>query len=143
MLDFSDHEAFEAREDYALLKSLFKKKNNVEGISRKMSQESRRLMKVLSTKHSTFQAGWAPRKALANDLGLKSKISVNRLDIDDYFIWTWLSTLSYEETSDKRKIFGRSLILEFEFDGFKKWVVFQESDLVLEHMLNEQKRSQQ
>lgn len=140
MLDFSDHEAFEAREDYALLKSLFKKKNNVEGISRKMSQESRRLMKVLSTKHSTFQAGWAPRKALANDLGLKSKISVNRLDIDDYFIWTWLSTLSYEETSDKRKIFGRSLILEFEFDGFKKWVVFQELDLVLEHMLNEQKK---
>lgn len=140
MLNFDHHDAFEAREDYALLKSLFKKKNNVEGISRKMSQESRRLMKEMSTKHSTFQAGWAPRKALPNDLNLRSKIDVKRIDIDDYFIWTWLSTLSYEQTSEKKKIFGRSLILEFEFDGFKKWVVFQESDLVLEHIIDEERQ---
>ena len=133
LLDFSDYDAFEAREDYALLKSLFKKKNNIEGISRKMSQESRRLMKLLSTKHSTFQAGWARRKCLENVQELKEYIKVKRVDIDDYFIWAWLSTLSYEETPDKRKIFGRSLILEFEFDGFKKWVAFQESDIVLNY----------
>ena len=133
LLDFSDYDAFEAREDYALLKSLFKRKNNIEGISRKMSQESRRLMKLLSTKHSTFQAGWARRKCLENVQELKEYIKVKRVDIDDYFIWAWLSTLSYEETPDKRKIFGRTLILEFEFDGFKKWVAFQESDIVLNY----------
>ena len=98
-----------------------------------MSQESRRLMKLLSTKHSTFQAGWARRKCLENVQELKEYIKVKRVDIDDYFIWAWLSTLSYEETPDKRKIFGRSLILEFEFDGFKKWVAFQESDIVLNY----------
>jgi len=133
LLDFSDYDAFEAREDYALLKSLFKKKKNVEGISRKMSQESRRLMKAMSTKHSTFQAGWAPRKCLENINQLEENIQVKRVDIDDYFIWTWLSSLSYEETSEKKKIFGRSVILEFEFDGFKKWVCFQESDITLDY----------
>lgn len=140
LLDFTDHDAFQAREDYALLKSLFKKKNNVEGISRKMSQESRRLMKLMSTKHSTFQAGWAPRKCLPNESHLKEKIEVSRVDIDDYFIWAWLSTLSYEQTSDKKKTFGRSLILEFEFDGFKKWVLFQESDIVLESRKRQRQR---
>ncbi|CAI4065087.1 hypothetical protein SUVZ_08G2200 [Saccharomyces uvarum] len=133
LLDFTDHDAFEAREDYALLKSLFRKKNTVEGISRKMSQESRRLMKVMSTKHSTFQAGWAPRKCIENIPHLKEYIEVKRLDIDDYFIWTWLSSLSFEQTSEKKKIFGRSVILEFEFDGFKKWVVFQECDITLDY----------
>ena len=133
LLDFSDYDAFEAREDYALLKSLFKKKNNVEGISRKMSQESRRLMKAMSTKHSTFQAGWAPRSCVENVNNLEENIQVKRVDIDDYFIWTWLSSLSYEETSEKKKIFGRSVILEFEFDGFKKWVCFQESDITLDY----------
>ncbi|QHS76286.1 Msb1p [Saccharomyces paradoxus] len=133
LLDFTDHDAFEAREDYALLKSLFRKKNTVEGISRKMSQESRRLMKAMSTKHSTFQPGWAPRKCIENVSHLKECIEVKRLDIDDYFIWTWLSSLSFEQTSEKKKIFGRSIILEFEFDGFKKWVVFQECDVTLDY----------
>lgn len=138
LLDFENYNGFEAREDYALLKSLFKKKNNIEGISRKMSGESKRLMKLMSTKHSTFQAGWAPRRCLENTLHLEEAIEVSRIDIDDYFIWTWLSTLSYEQTSDKRKLFGRSLILEFEFDGFKKWVVFQECDITVEHNKDDQ-----
>ena len=142
-LDFSNHDAFEAREDYALLKSLFKKKNNVEGISRKMSQESRRLMKEMSTKHSTFQAGWAQRKCVPNYENLPEDITVKRVDIDDYFIWTWLSTLSYEQTSERKKIFGRSLILEFEFDGFKKWVLFQESDVVLAEQKSAPKNKQE
>lgn len=107
LLDFSDHDAFEAREDYALLKSLFRKKNTVEGISRKMSQESRRLMKAMSTKHSTFQPGWAPRKCIENISHLKECIEVKRLDIDDYFIWTWLSSLSFEQTSEKEKNFWK------------------------------------
>lgn len=140
LLDFTDHDAFQAREDFALLKSLFKKKNNVEGISRKMSQESRRLMKLMSTKHSTFQAGWATRKCLPNESHLKENIEVSRVEIDDYFIWAWLSTLSYEQTSEKKKMFGRSLILEFEFDGFKKWVMFQECDITLESKKRQMQR---
>ena len=143
LLDFSNQDAFEAREDYALLKSLFKKKNNVEGISRKMSQESRRLMKIMSTKHSTFQAGWAPRRCMNNIFDLKENIQIQRVDIDDYFIWTWLSSLSYEETSEKKKIFGRSLILEFEFDGFKKWVIFEECDITLHYKSTSQLKRKQ
>ncbi|QLL35009.1 hypothetical protein HG536_0H03850 [Torulaspora globosa] len=140
LLDFSKYDAFQAREDYALLKSLFKKSNQVEGISRKMSQESRRLMKLMSTKHSTFQAGWSKRKCLPNEAKLPESIEVKRVDIDDFFIWAWLSTLSYEQTSSKRNLFGRSLILEFEFDGFKKWVLFQECDITLESRKHQRQR---
>lgn len=140
LFDFSKYDAFQAREDYALLKSLFKKSNQVEGISRKMSQESRRLMKLMSTKHSTFQAGWSKRKCLPNEAKLPESIEVKRVDIDDFFIWAWLSTLSYEQTSSKRNLFGRSLILEFEFDGFKKWVLFQECDITLESRKRQRQR---
>ncbi|QLQ82131.1 hypothetical protein HG537_0G03860 [Torulaspora globosa] len=140
LLDFSKCDAFQAREDYALLKSLFKKSNQVEGISRKMSQESRRLMKLMSTKHSTFQAGWSKRKCLPNEAKLPESIEVKRVDIDDFFIWAWLSTLSYEQTSSKKNLFGRSLILEFEFDGFKKWVLFQECDITLESRKRQRQR---
>ncbi|EDO17080.1 hypothetical protein Kpol_530p50 [Vanderwaltozyma polyspora DSM 70294] len=132
LLDFNDHNSFEAREDYALLKSLFNKKHNIEGISRKMSQESRRIMKLIQTKHSTFQAGWGKRSCSPDSSkSLKENIEVSRVDIDDYFIWTWLSSLSNEQTSEKKRLFGRSLIIEFEFDGLKKWVVFQECDINL------------
>ncbi|CUS21252.1 LAQU0S02e09494g1_1 [Lachancea quebecensis] len=135
LFDFSNYNAFEAREDYALLKSLFKRRKNIDGISHKMSKESRRIMKEISTKHSTFQAGWAFQKCVPPDEGktkLETHLEMGRVDIDDYFIWAWLSTLSHEQTSDKKKLFGRSLILEFEFDGFKKWVIIEECDLNLE-----------
>ncbi|SCU78204.1 LADA_0A04412g1_1 [Lachancea dasiensis] len=135
LFDFANHDAFAAREDYALLKSLFKKKKNIEGISRKMSKESRRLMKEMSTKHSTFQAGWASQTCISSagaSKGPSEHLQMSRVNIDDYFIWAWLSSLSHEQTSRKRKIFGRSLILEFEFDGFKKWMVIEESDLNVE-----------
>ncbi|SCV00665.1 LAMI_0G06546g1_1 [Lachancea mirantina] len=132
LLDFTNYDAFEAREDYALLKSLFKKNRNIEVISHKMSQESKRLMKEMSTKHSTFQAGWAKRRCVKSMSEKRTSfVEVKRVEIDDYFIWAWLSTLSYEQTSEKRKTFGRSLILEFEFDGFKKWVILEECDLIL------------
>lgn len=139
LFDFSKHENFKAREDYALLKSLFKKKNNIEGITHKMSRESRRIMKEISTKHSTFQAGWASQSCISPEEGVPLKgsyLEMGRVDIDDYFIWAWLSSLSHEQTSAKRKLFGRSLVLEFEFDGFKKWVVLEECDLNLEIKLH-------
>ena len=134
LMDFDEPEKFETREDFALLKSLFKKKKNIEGISSKMSKESKRLMKCMSTKHSTFQAGWSKGRNLpsSNPDLIEESISISRVDIDDYFIWAWLSTLSYEQTSQKRKMFGRSLILEFEFDGFKKWLILEECDAVFE-----------
>ncbi|BAO37854.1 rhoGAP_fMSB1 [Kluyveromyces marxianus DMKU3-1042] len=133
LMSFDEPENFVTREDYALLKSLFKKKDNTGGISSKMSKESKRLMKCMSTKHSTFQAGWGKRKNLSvpNSKVIKDSLSISRVDIDDYFIWAWLSTLSYEQTTQKRRLFGRSLILEFEFDGFKKWLILEESDAML------------
>ncbi|AGO10137.1 AaceriAAR145Wp [[Ashbya] aceris (nom. inval.)] len=121
-------------EDYALLHSLFMRKNQVNVISRKMTGETRRLLKEMSTKHSTFQAGWGSRNPMANKFNLAESISWTRTELSDYFIWAWMSTLSHEQTSSKRKIFGRSFIAELELDGFKKCIIVEESDITLERM---------
>ncbi|KAL6939487.1 hypothetical protein ACO0RG_003328 [Hanseniaspora osmophila] len=132
------------KQDYMVLKNLFKTSSSsnskvVENISKKMSKQSKKLMKEMTTKHSTFQAGWASnRKCLPVSTMNPSKdyLKTGICEIDDYFIWTWMSSISNEQTSMKRKIFGRSLILEFEFDGFKKWVIFEECDSTIELLKN-------
>ncbi|KAL6942319.1 hypothetical protein ACO0QE_003490 [Hanseniaspora vineae] len=132
------------KQDYMVLKNLFKSSSSssskvVENISKKMSKQSKKLMKEMTTKHSTFQAGWASnRKCLPISTMNPSKdyLKTGICEIDDYFIWTWMSSISNEQTSMKRKIFGRSLILEFEFDGFKKWVIFEECDSTIELLKN-------
>ncbi|AET38600.1 Msb1p Ecym_3091 [Eremothecium cymbalariae DBVPG len=123
---------FAAREDYVMMKSLFKNRDSIHAFSKMMSGESRRLMREWTTKHSTFQAGWPKNKCVANEQCLAEHLVWGRAEIDDYFIWTWMSTLSHEQSTEKRKIFGRSLIVEFEFDGIKKWVIVEESDIVID-----------
>ncbi|SSD60147.1 uncharacterized protein SCODWIG_01908 [Saccharomycodes ludwigii] len=137
-LNFDNPNDFGTREDYAILKSLFnnKKRDTVEAVSKKMSKQSKKLMKEMTTKHSTFQAGWAKKRCVPplKKVNVKDEIEIKRVDIDDYFIWTWMSSISNEQTSFKKKIFGRSLISEFEFDGFKKWVIIEESDKTLDYI---------
>ncbi|AMD22899.1 HHR130Wp [Eremothecium sinecaudum] len=137
LFDQSRPEDFYAREDFVLMKSLFRKKDSIDAISKKMSKESRRLLKEMNTKHSTFQAGWAKRNPLPNTFNKADYLRWGRVDIDDYFIWAWICSLSHEQTPDKRKIFGRSLIIEFEVDGFKKWIILEEADISIDDGMEE------
>jgi len=128
-----------SRQQKALIKSIFSEKSTIETISKKMSKQSKKIMKEFTTRHSSFQAGWntnpvPSQKIKAN--GFKNSpddyLTWTTCYIDDFYIWTWMSSLSNEESPRQRNIFGRSLILEFEFDAFKKWVIFEEVSIVKE-----------
>ncbi|KAH3682647.1 hypothetical protein WICPIJ_006392 [Wickerhamomyces pijperi] len=130
VLNFEDQSLFEAKEDYALLKSLCRNDDN---ILNKLSAESRRIIEVLCGRDhpSNLNAGWikTPQK---NQYGpTQVEVNVSRVSIDDYFIWTWLATMSFEQTGKKKSTFGRSLISEVVFDGFKKWIIIEEQNINL------------
>ena len=128
VLRFDNPNDFEAKEDYALLKSLCKNDAN---ILNKLSNESRRIIGLLCKKadESNLNAGWPEYNPPANLLQKQTEVLVSRVSIDDYFIWTWMSSMSFEETAAKKKLFGRSLISEFVFDGFKKWIIVEEQNI--------------
>lgn len=122
-----------SRQQKALIKSIFSEKSSIETISKKMSKQSKKIMKEFTTRHSSFQAGWntnpVPSQKVRSDAFKNTSedyLTWTTCYIDDFYIWTWMSSLSNEESPRQRNIFGRSLILEFEFDAFKKWVIFEE-----------------
>ena len=139
LLDFSNHEAFEAYEDYVILKSVFNKYlNDIEDIKRGLVDNSKSNLAFLSDETLNYQSGWVKKDHLSDEDELPDEIVVERIDIIDYFIWTWLASLSYEQTVMKRYLFGKTLILQFGFDQFTKWVAFQECDISVLNLLEKE-----
>lgn len=131
-----------SRQQKALIKSIFSDKSSIETISKKMSKQSKKIMKEFTTRHSSFQAGWVVNGSTSNvENGEYDYLTWTTCYIDDFYIWTWMSSLSNEEAPAQRDIFGRSLILEFEFDAFKKWVVFEESSKIFQQRAPERKET--
>ncbi|CEP22134.1 MSB1 [Cyberlindnera jadinii] len=127
VLTFNNPDMFQAKEDFALLKSLCKSDDN---ILNKLSSESRRIMEALCERKSGahLKAGWSevrPKRPTKKE----TEVEISRVSIDDYFIWAWMASLSFEQTATKKKIFGKSLITEVVFDGFKKWIIVEEVDI--------------
>lgn len=146
-LKFDDPTLFYTREDYLLLKRLFKEKDSVID---KLSSEGSRLLENLclydtdlindgknaSGLKYKLLPGWSTdmtsRKSTVNESSLKDFFTaiIGRVSIEDYFIWAWLASLGIEETDSKKKTFGKSYIMEVELaEGFKKWVIVEEQDL--------------
>ncbi|KAH3675646.1 hypothetical protein WICMUC_002563 [Wickerhamomyces mucosus] len=127
VLIFDNQNLFEAKEDYALLKSLCRADDN---ILHKLSGESRRIIEALchKGKDTNLNSGWVETQQKLLEAP-RVEVKVSRVAIDDYFIWAWLCTLSFEQTSTKKKTFGRSLISEVVFDGFKKWIIIEEQNI--------------
>lgn len=127
VLRFDNPNVFEAKEDYALLKSLCKNDAN---ILNKLSHESRRIISLMCkrSEETNLHAGWPEYNPPDSQRQSQTTVGISRVSIDDYFIWTWMSSISFEETSAKKKLFGRSLIAEFVFDGFKKWIIVEEQN---------------
>jgi hypothetical protein len=125
VLTFDNPDIFQAKEDFALLKSLCKTDDN---ILNKLSSESRRIVQALCRRpiDTNLKPNWPEVRTSANSKPIEQEVQVSRTSIDDYFIWTWLASISFEETNVKKKIFGRSLIMEVVFDGFKKWIIVEE-----------------
>ncbi|OKL57622.1 hypothetical protein UA08_07310 [Talaromyces atroroseus] len=51
--------------------------------------------------------------------------SITVLDLDDSFWWVWISSLSGEEPSSRKAVFGRCALLETVISG-AKWLVLEE-----------------
>lgn len=146
-LKFDDATLFYTREDFLLLKRLFKEKDQV---VEKLSSEGTRLLENLCLYDSDLMCdgdnssslkfklvpGWSTdmtsRKLAPSKKGVHEIFTavIGRASIDDYFIWTWLASLGVEETDLKKKTFGKTYIMEVELaEGFKKWVIVEEQDL--------------
>ena len=59
----------------------------------------------------------------ARDRGSLSNISM--LELDDTFWWTWITSLSGEETTARKAVFGRCAVVETVIDD-AKWIVIEE-----------------
>lgn len=51
--------------------------------------------------------------------------SITTLDLDDSFWWVWISSLSGEETTSRKAVFGRCALIETTITG-GKWLVLEE-----------------
>ncbi|KAG7842153.1 hypothetical protein KL942_000891 [Ogataea angusta] len=144
-LKFNDPTVFYTREDYLLLKRLFK---DVDGLISKLSSEGSRLLDNMCIYDEDMISdgtagsklayklipGWSADMTSPKPVELRDAdyftATVSRATIDDYFIWTWLASLGSEETSAKKKMFGKTYIMEVELaEGFKKWVIVEEQDI--------------
>ena len=141
-LKFDDASLYYTREDFLLLKRLFKDSNT---IMRKLSPEGSRILDNVclydedlvsdgTSDHGNkikyqLLAGWSldmtaeggRKRAKRSPTGAKPKksqmpdfftASIGRVSVDDYFIWTWMASLGPEETNIKKKTFGKTYIME-------------------------------
>ena len=51
--------------------------------------------------------------------------SINRIDIDETFWWVWMTSLSAEESSGRKAVFGRCALVETDISG-GSWLVMEE-----------------
>ncbi|ODV94512.1 hypothetical protein PACTADRAFT_4453 [Pachysolen tannophilus NRRL Y-2460] len=151
-LTFENPKLFYSREDYILLKNVFN--DTAKNVINKLSAENKKIINnfcnidenlIVNERNSNVKfklvAGWADDsdsiiKNSSDDTEYFTA-NISKTFIDDYFIWTWLSTISPEETTSKRNIFGRSFIMEVELDeDYKKWIVIEEQNLNAENVVD-------
>lgn len=157
-LQFDDPALYDTREEYLLLKRLFKDPKTV---VKRLSPEGARILdnvclydedlvsdgKSKHGNHIKFQllAGWSLDLTADKGLRRKGKIDPKKADkgktpdfftadvstttLQDYFIWAWMASLGPEETNVKKKTFGKTYVMEAQLaEGFKKWVIVEEQD---------------
>ncbi|ABN67741.2 polarity establishment and bud formation protein [Scheffersomyces stipitis CBS 6054] len=140
-LSFDKKDAFLSIENYTILKNIFKK-DSTDDIVRGLTEESRRVLGRLTddsieSKYELYP-GWPKSQPEIDDnIPLFSQVSVYDVTLQDFYIWTWLSTLGSDQSTEFKKIFGRSLVMESDLKGFQKWIIISEqtmsSDEYLKH----------
>ncbi|RLV93091.1 Morphogenesis-related protein MSB1 [Spathaspora sp. JA1] len=138
-LSFEKKDSFLSVENYTILKKLFNKKATSE-IVETLTEESRRILSRITAdpidSQYKLQPGWA--KSLVefdDDIPQYSKIEISNVSIQDYYIWTWLSSLGSDQTSHMKRLFGRSIVVEADILGFQKWIVISEKTMSSEEYL--------
>lgn len=137
-LSFDKKDSFLSIENYTILKNIFRK-DSTDEIVDTLTEESRRILNRITAdpidSEYGLYPGWA--KPPANDevdddsenIPLYSQISIHDVSLQDYYIWTWLSSLGSDQTSHIKRLFGRSLVVEAGLRGFQKWLIVTEEQM--------------
>ncbi|KAK6466017.1 polarity establishment and bud formation protein [Scheffersomyces coipomensis] len=132
-LSFEKKDSFHSMENFTILKNVFQKGSTKE-IVETLTDESRRVLNRLTeepidSKYALYP-GWTRNTvSVDKDIPLFSQIAVNDVTIQDYYIWTWLSTLGSDQISQFKHLFGRSIVIEAQFKGFQKWIILTETTM--------------
>lgn len=66
-----------------------------------------------------------PRLETEHTLEPGELASISRLDLDDAFWWVWMTSLSPEETPDRKSAFGRCAVIETRIKA-GRWLIIEE-----------------
>lgn len=130
-ISFDKKDEFVSVENYTILKNIFRKQSTSEIVST-LTEESRRILKRVTAEpiESNFDIypGWALNDGNTGDkdIPLISQIKIIDVTLQDYYIWTWLSSLSSDQCCSNKRLFGRSLVVEAGVKGFEKWLIVTE-----------------
>lgn len=133
-LRFDKKDAFLSIENYTILKNIFQKESTAEIVST-LTEESRRCLARLTTKSESSKyniyPGWARLSNGVNpNIPLFSEISISSVTLQDYYIWTWLSSLASDQSASMKSLFGRSIVVEAGLRGFQKWMIITETTIL-------------
>ncbi|KRZ99406.1 uncharacterized protein AC631_04843 [Debaryomyces fabryi] len=132
-ISFSKKDSFLSMENYTILKNIFQKSSTNEIVS-SLTEESRRILTRLNSdpidSNYNLYPGWSkPDLVTDPNIPLFSQINIEDVSLQDYYIWTWLSSLASDQTSHNKKLFGRSIVVEASLKGFQKWMIITEQVL--------------
>ena len=132
-ISFSKKDSFLSMENYTILKNIFQKSSTNEIVS-SLTEESRRILTRLNSdpidSNYDLYPGWSkPDLVTDPNIPLFSQINIEDVSLQDYYIWTWLSSLASDQTSHNKKLFGRSIVVEASLKGFQKWLIITEQVL--------------
>ena len=127
-LKFDKKDDFLSIENYDF-ENLFSKKGTFE-IVNSLTDESKILSRISSEPISSkfnISPGWNKSKVETDQIFLCFQKFLSKMSIHDYYIWTWLASISSDQPSVTKQIFGRSIVVEAEVLGFQKWIVVTEN----------------
>ncbi|CAI5758783.1 unnamed protein product [Candida verbasci] len=139
-LSFTNKNDFLSIENYTILKNLFSQKATSDIIN-SLTEESRRIVNRITAEpidNSKFDLnpGWCDCQfEIDHDIPLYSQIEINNVSIQDYYIWTWLTSLASDQPNTKKSLFGRSIVVEADISGFQKWIVLTEKTMTSDEYL--------
>lgn len=139
-LRFDKKDSFLSIENYTILKNIFQK-DSTNAIVSTLTEESRRVLTRLSAEpiDSDYQLypGWA-RTGRDQDPNIPNyaDVSISNVTLQDYYIWTWLSSLASDQVDNTKALFGRSIVVEAGLRGFQKWLIISETTMLSDDYVN-------
>ncbi|CCH58767.1 hypothetical protein TBLA_0A09840 [Henningerozyma blattae CBS 6284] len=131
-LNFDNPDLFKSRENFALLKILFKNLKDIKDLNNSFTEDTENNVKSLTTRHSTLNTNWPHSKYVSekNTIQFDDYLQIKNVEIDKTFYWSWLSTLSNEQSNKKKSLFGRCVLLEFNIsNNLNKFIFFEDTQI--------------